>query len=102
MKLAGERAFSLALEFGSWSGVMAEALRFCFDVCARGTNLEGAALLIIESGEDAETERSRGWLMCGICGCSEQKPGRPESSGHEPSRDAHTHSHASHSHSHAY
>jgi hydrogenase nickel incorporation protein HypA/HybF len=36
------------LEIGRLSSVMPEAVRFCFDVCARGTPLEGAALEIVE------------------------------------------------------
>jgi hydrogenase nickel incorporation protein HypA/HybF len=36
------------LEVGALSGVVADALRFCFDVCAQGTTLEGARLEIAE------------------------------------------------------
>jgi len=32
------------LQVGQLAGVQPEALRFCFDVCARGTSLEGARL----------------------------------------------------------
>ena len=34
------------LEIGQLAGVSEQALRFCFDVCTRGTILEGAALEI--------------------------------------------------------
>ena len=37
------------LEVGRASGVMPEALSFCFDVCAHGTSLEGARLDIVET-----------------------------------------------------
>ena len=38
----------ITLEIGQLSAVMPEAIRFCFDVCCRGTLLEGATLEIIE------------------------------------------------------
>jgi hydrogenase nickel incorporation protein HypA/HybF len=36
------------LEIGGLSGVVADAVRFCFEVCAQGTPLEGARLEIAE------------------------------------------------------
>ncbi len=36
----------VTLEIGKLSGVMSEAIAFCFDVVAQGTPLEGAALEI--------------------------------------------------------
>lgn len=47
-RAAGQRVTRVRLEIGRLSSVMPEAVRFCFDVCARGTALEGAALEIIE------------------------------------------------------
>lgn len=38
----------LTLVIGKLSAVMPDALRFCFDLCAEGTVLEGAVLEIIE------------------------------------------------------
>ncbi len=38
----------VTLEIGCLSAVMADAIRFCFDVCTPGTPLEGANLEIIE------------------------------------------------------
>ena len=38
----------MTLEVGKLSGVMADAIAFCFDVVARGTILEGASLEILE------------------------------------------------------
>jgi len=35
------------LEIGQLAGVSEQALRFCFDVCTRGTILEGAALEVL-------------------------------------------------------
>jgi hydrogenase nickel incorporation protein HypA/HybF len=42
------RVACVRLMVGRLSGVVPQALRFCFDVCARGTALEGAALEIDE------------------------------------------------------
>jgi hydrogenase nickel incorporation protein HypA/HybF len=42
------RVTTVRLEVGRLSAVVPEALRFCFDVCARGTALEGARLEIRE------------------------------------------------------
>ncbi len=50
---------AVRLEVGRLSAVVPDALRFCFDVCVRGTPLEGAVLEIIEIG-------GRG--RCGACG----------------------------------
>jgi hydrogenase nickel incorporation protein HypA/HybF len=40
----GERARVVRLEVGALAAVVPEALRFCFDVCAAGTRIEGAVL----------------------------------------------------------
>jgi Zn finger protein HypA/HybF involved in hydrogenase expression len=37
------------LQIGPFAGVVVEALRFCFDVCAKGTEVEGAVLDIERS-----------------------------------------------------
>jgi hydrogenase nickel incorporation protein HypA/HybF len=47
------------LEIGRLAGVSEQALRFCFDVCTRGTSLEGAAL---------EIEGVAGRARCRRCG----------------------------------
>jgi hydrogenase nickel incorporation protein HypA/HybF len=36
------------LEIGALSGVVADSVRFCFDLVTEGTNLEGATLEIVE------------------------------------------------------
>jgi hydrogenase nickel incorporation protein HypA/HybF len=43
----------VVLEIGAFAGVMTEAIRFCFDVVAKGTPLEGATLEIREIGARA-------------------------------------------------
>jgi hydrogenase nickel incorporation protein HypA/HybF len=42
------RVNRVTLEIGLLSGVMPDAVRFCFDVCTKGTVLEGAQLEILE------------------------------------------------------
>ena len=44
----GARVLRVTLEIGQKAGVMAESVRFCFDVCAQGTLVQGARLEIIE------------------------------------------------------
>jgi hydrogenase nickel incorporation protein HypA/HybF len=45
---AGRRVARVTLVIGKLSGVVVEAIRFCFDEVARGTALDGAVLDIIE------------------------------------------------------
>ncbi len=45
----------------SWWRCCPNSLRFCFDVCARGTPVEGADLEIVETP---------GRALCEACGCS--------------------------------
>ncbi len=44
----GRRVLRVTLEIGRLSAVMPDAIRFCFDVVAKGSALEGAALDIVE------------------------------------------------------
>ena len=64
----------VTLEIGQLSAVMPDAVRFCFDVCARGTLLEGATLEIIEvpgsarccdCGTDVQLAAPYGRCVCG-------------------------------------
>lgn len=41
-----QRIRSVTVLIGTLSGVMAESVEFCFSVCAQGTLLEGASLII--------------------------------------------------------
>ncbi|MFM0225377.1 hydrogenase maturation nickel metallochaperone HypA [Paraburkholderia dipogonis] len=48
----GARVRRVTLEIGQLSAVMPEAIRFCFDVCAKDTAVEGAALdIVVMPGE---------------------------------------------------
>ena len=47
-KLDGAAVRVLTLEIGRLSGVVPDSVRFCFDLVAAGTALEGAALNIVE------------------------------------------------------
>ena len=81
VEMVGERAdearvHRLTVVIGRLSGVMPDALRFCFDICAEGTVLEGAVLEIIEpSGRGRcpdcgrEQEMNSLFDMC-ICGAT--------------------------------
>jgi hydrogenase nickel incorporation protein HypA/HybF len=44
----GARVTRVVLQIGKLSGVVPDAVRFCFDVCAQDTPLEGASLEIVE------------------------------------------------------
>ncbi|MGH7905708.1 MAG: hydrogenase maturation nickel metallochaperone HypA [Candidatus Binataceae bacterium] len=47
-RVGNARVTRVVLEIGAFSGVMPDALRFCFDLCAESTALKGAALEIME------------------------------------------------------
>jgi len=55
----GRRVSSVTLEIGALSGVVPEAIEFCFDACTRETLLEGARLVI---------EQVPGRGSCSSCG----------------------------------
>ena len=42
----GRRIISVTLEIGALSGVVPEAVEFCFEACTRDTLMEGARLII--------------------------------------------------------
>lgn len=56
---AGRRVTEVVLEIGELSGVVPEAVEFCFEACVQGTPLEGATLVV---------ERIPGRGRCGGCG----------------------------------
>ncbi len=47
-RLGDARVVALTLEIGRLSGVVADSVRFCFELCAEGTTLEGARLDIVD------------------------------------------------------
>jgi hydrogenase nickel incorporation protein HypA/HybF len=68
------RVTKVMLEVGRFSGAAPDAIRFCFDVSAKGTPLEGAALEIFEPracarcrgcGRDFEPRDSLALCDCG-------------------------------------
>ena len=63
-RVAGRVAL-VRLEIGELAGVDVDALRFCFDTCARGTRLDGAELAIVSIA---------GRARCRACG--EEHPAR--------------------------
>ncbi|MCU1354327.1 MAG: hypA [Acidimicrobiales bacterium] len=44
----GRRVDRVTLVIGRLSGVVADSVRFCFDLCTMGTELEGATLDIVD------------------------------------------------------
>lgn len=55
----GAKVSRVTLVVGKLSAVMPESIRFCFDICAKGTLLEGAQL---------EIEEPPGLGACQACG----------------------------------
>jgi hydrogenase nickel incorporation protein HypA/HybF len=71
---AGRKVNRIVMEIGKLSGVLPDAVRFCFDLCAEGTAVAGAVLEIIETpgrarcrmcGGEAGLERAFGQCICG-------------------------------------
>jgi hydrogenase nickel incorporation protein HypA/HybF len=58
-RAGGGRVTRVRLTIGKLSGVLAESVRFCFDVVAKGTPLDGARL---------EIEEPPGLGRCADCG----------------------------------
>ena len=47
-RLPDARVAVVTLEIGRLSGVVADSVRFCFDLCTPGTSLEGSRLEIVD------------------------------------------------------
>jgi len=62
---AGRPVRRVTLEVGRLSGVMTDAIAFCFDTVAQGTAIEGAKLDIVEID---------GWARCETCGAEVATP----------------------------
>jgi hydrogenase nickel incorporation protein HypA/HybF len=70
----GAKVERIVLQIGKLSTVLPDAVRFCFDLAAEGTPLEGAELAIVEipgqarcraCGADVVLERPFGRCACG-------------------------------------
>ena len=70
----GAKVQRVSLEIGKLSAIMPESVRFCFDVCSKGTVLEEAHLEIIEipglarcrqCGAEVPLEQPFGICTCG-------------------------------------
>lgn len=57
-RVGASKVTRVQLEIGRLSGVVPDSVRFCFDICAAGTVLDGAALDIVETP---------GRAQCGDC-----------------------------------
>jgi hydrogenase nickel incorporation protein HypA/HybF len=58
-RAAGARVLRVRVEIGQLAAVLPDSLRFCFDICAQGTAVEGAELEILETP---------GRAVCNSCG----------------------------------
>jgi hydrogenase nickel incorporation protein HypA/HybF len=58
-RVPGAKVTSVRLEIGALSGVVAESVRFCFDIVTEGTSLAGASLEILEQAASC---------LCRTCG----------------------------------
>ncbi|MBD2209586.1 hydrogenase maturation nickel metallochaperone HypA [Nostoc linckia FACHB-104] len=69
----GQKVQRVTLEIGKLSAIMPDAIRFCFDICAQGTVLEGAKLEILEIPGLAECRQCSKKIALdkpfGICEC---------------------------------
>lgn len=73
-RVGGRRVTRVVLEIGRLSGVVPDAVRFCFDLCAEGTELAGARLDIVQlsgharcraCGEEADVDDPLALCLCG-------------------------------------
>lgn len=71
---AGRRVLSVTMEIGGLSGVLPDAVEFCFEACTRGTLLEDATLNITRipgrgrCGCGVESPLSSYFDPCSSCG----------------------------------
>jgi hydrogenase nickel incorporation protein HypA/HybF len=79
-RLGDKRVTVVRLEIGKLSGVVADAVRFCFDLVAEGTTVAGARLEIAEPPgrvlcRDCATEHEVDSLiiLCPACGSAHAK-----------------------------
>jgi hydrogenase nickel incorporation protein HypA/HybF len=69
----GARVLRVRVEVGQLVAVLPDALRFCFDICAQGTPVDGAELEIIETPGRARCEACAREIELeipiGLCDC---------------------------------
>jgi len=69
----GKKVVRVKLLIGALSAIEPEAIRFCFDICADGTSLKGAALEIEEVAGRGRCNRCGQELplslLAGVCDC---------------------------------
>jgi hydrogenase nickel incorporation protein HypA/HybF len=74
---AGRKVKRVTLEIGKLAAVMPDAIRFCFDVVAQGSALDGAALDIVEIPGRARCLDCDGEVMLmevfGRCTCGSRR-----------------------------
>lgn len=72
-RLGESRVTRVVLEIGAISGVVPDAVRFCFEICAAGTTLEGARLDIVHVPARARCRSCAEELVLadgiGLCSC---------------------------------
>ncbi len=70
----GRKITKVVLEIGKVSGILADSVRFCFEMCCQGTVAEGASLEILEPpgrarcrscGHEIELDQPFGQCGCG-------------------------------------
>jgi hydrogenase nickel incorporation protein HypA/HybF len=77
-RLGDTRVTKVTLEIGKLSGVVVDSIRFCFDLVAEGTILDGAELVVHEPDGlgccrqcDTKFETSDPIVLCPSCGDSD-------------------------------
>jgi hydrogenase nickel incorporation protein HypA/HybF len=72
-RMNGAKVVRVRLEIGRLSGVVPDALRFCFDLVVAGTTVEGATLEIVEQSGRARCRRCEAEFelndLLGFCPC---------------------------------
>jgi hydrogenase nickel incorporation protein HypA/HybF len=72
-RFGDSRVTRVVLEIGRLSGVVPDAIRFCFDVCAQGTPLQGAILEIVAVPARARCSACQSEFVIedgiGLCAC---------------------------------
>lgn len=75
-RAAGRTVRSVRLQVGKLSGIEVPAVRFCYDLVAAGTPLEGSTLVIDEVHGEATCETCQASVALdvprGICDCGKQ------------------------------